>query len=306
MKTSRRKFLISTGTLLAGGLAYKHSMAFSSKLNPVKDRKVLVGAHPWVYAAELPPNYDISPVLDEIFQGIKYAGFDGVELMHHPLQDHNTTLIISELKDRYGLPVIGTSYSADMWDRSKHQEILDDAENIINNLAEVGGRTLGTSVGRAPDKKTEKQMDDQADLLRKIIDICNNSGVVLNLHNHTYEVEDGMYDLKGTLNRIPDIKLGPDLNWLSRGGVDPIDFLKTYQDQIVFMHIRDELKNGKWPESIGEGDVNFRSIGKTLKKIKFSGDLVVELAHEGDFVPTRSIQESLKMSREYVKKTMGY
>ena len=305
MKTSRRNFLISTGTLLAGGVTIKHNLALGSELYNSDENKVTVGAHPWIYAADL-PDYDITPSLDQIFQGIKYAGFDGVELMHHPLRDHNTTLIISELKDRYGLPVIGTSYSANMWDRSKHVEILEDVENIIDNLAEVGGRTLGTSVGRAPEKKTEKQLDDQADLLNEIIKIGNKNGVVINLHNHTYEVEDGLHDLKGTLKRIPDVKLGPDLNWLKRGGVDPVDFLKTYQDQIVFMHLRDEFKDGNWSESLGEGDVNFRAIGKTLNKIDFSGDLVVELAHEGDFEITRPIRESLKMSREYVRKTMGY
>jgi sugar phosphate isomerase/epimerase len=307
MKTSRRKFLSNTSSLLFGGLIFKNNPAHGSLPSISDKNKVTVGAHPWVYAAELPPpDYDISPVLDDIFQGIKYAGFDGIELMHHPLRSHRTTLIISELKDRYGLPVIGTSYGADMWDKSKHQEILDDVENIINHLAEVGGRTLGTSVGRAPDKKTEKQLDDQADLLKKIIEIGKSRGVILNLHNHTYEVEDGLHDLKGTLKRIPEIKLGPDLNWLQRGGVDPESFLKKYSDQIVFMHLRDELKNGKWSESLGEGDVNFRSIGKILNKADFYGDLVVELAHEGDFEPTRAVRESLKMSREHVKKTMGY
>jgi len=305
MKTSRRKFLMNAGTIVAGGLAYNHSMAYNSKFRTLKENNVTVCAHPWIYAAEL-PDYDISPALDEIFMGIKYAGFDGVELMHHPLRSYSSTLIISELKDRYGLQVIGTSYGANMWDKSRHQEILEDVANIINNLADVGGRTLGTSVGRAPEKKTEKQLDNQADLLRKIIDIGNKKGITLNLHNHTYEVEDGLHDLKGTLKRIPDIKLGPDLNWLKRGGVDPVDFLKKYKHQIVFMHLRDEYKNGKWSESLGEGDVNFKTIGKTLDKINFNGDLVVELAHEGDFTPTRPIKESLKMSREYVKKTMGY
>jgi sugar phosphate isomerase/epimerase len=72
------------------------------------------------------------------------------------------------------------------------------------------------------------------------------------------------------------------------------------------MHLRDEYKDGKWSESLGEGDVNFRAIGKTLKKIDFTGDIVVELAYEEDFVRTRAIRENLKMSREHIKKTMGY
>jgi len=305
MKASRRTFLIKSCGLLATGMIYNNSKANKYLLNSAVDQKVTVGAHPWIYAASL-PEYDITPALEKIYQDMKYAGFDGIELMHHPLRSYHTTLVIKEKCDRYGLPVIGTSYGADMWDKSKHQEILEEAENIIKNLAYVGGRTFGTSVGEAPAKKTEEQLDAQAELLNKLIDIGNQHGVVLNLHNHTYEVEDNLHDLKGTLKRIPNAKLGPDLNWLLRGGVDPVEFLKEYQDQIVFMHLRDQLKNGKWPESLGEGDVSFRTIGKTLKKIKFSGDIVIELAHEEGFVQTRPIRESLKMSRQYLNKTMGY
>ncbi len=58
---------------------------------------------------------------------------------------------------------------------------------------------------------------------------------MLNLHNHTYEVENELYDLKGTLARIPGIKLGPDLNWLVRAGVDPAGFIRRFGKQIVFM-----------------------------------------------------------------------
>jgi hypothetical protein len=31
--------------------------------------------------------------------------------------------------------------------------------------------------------------------------------VVLNLHNHTYEVADGEHDLKGTLARLPEARV---------------------------------------------------------------------------------------------------
>ena len=40
-------------------------------------------------------------------------------------------------------------------------------------------------------------------------------------------------DVPGTLARIPDIKLGPDLNWLIRSGIDPVTFIKTYGHSIV-------------------------------------------------------------------------
>ena len=205
------------------------------------------------------------------------------------------------------MPLLGTSYGAAMWDKSKHMEILEDVENIMSNMARVKARTFGTSVGHPAERmKTEDELDAQAELLLQLIALGKKNGVALNLHNHTYEVENNLFDLKGPLKRIPDIKLGPDTNWLLRAGVDPVSFLKEYQDNIVFIHLRDQLINGQWPESLGEGDVDFVQIGEVLHTIDFDGDLVIELAHEGGFVPTRPIKESLKMSREYMRETMDY
>jgi sugar phosphate isomerase/epimerase len=238
---------------------------------------------------------------------MKYAGLDGVETMEHPLRGEETTRLIGELIEQYQLPLLGTSYGAAMWDKSKHTEILDDVENIMSNMASVKARTFGTSVGHPSERiKTEDELDAQAELLLQLRDLGEKNGVVLNLHNHTYEVEHNLHDLRGTLKRIPDIKLGPDVNWLLRGEVDPISFLKEHQKNIVFIHLRDQLSNGLWPESLGEGDVDFVELGEVLDSIDFDGDLVIELAHEGDFVPTRPIKESLKMGREYMRKTMGY
>ncbi|NBC66598.1 MAG: TIM barrel protein, partial [Bacteroidetes bacterium] len=195
---------------------------------------------------------------------------------------------------------------ADMWDREKHAEVLEDAETIITNLAKVGGRTLGTSVGNTDEMKTPDQLDAQAELLRKLIGISEDNGVVLNLHNHTYEVEDDLHDLKGTLERIPDAKLGPDLNWLIRGGVDPVEFINQYGEKIVFLHIRDQYANGRWTEYLGQGATDFSAIADAIRKFDFSGDAIIELAHEPDFERSMPLRESLKISREFVRKMMGY
>jgi sugar phosphate isomerase/epimerase len=302
MNMNRKEFMLAS--LGALGLS---SMGFPGlAMVAGKKRKLPVGAHVWIYASTQ-PGYDVSPILPRIFADMKYAGLDGVETMEHPLRKEETTLLIAELIEQHQLPLLGTSYGADMWDKSKHSEILEDVENIMIHMARVSARTFGTSVGHPPGRaKTEDEMDAQAELLLKLVDLGKKNGVVLNLHNHTYEVENNLLDLKGTLKRIPGIKLGPDLNWLLRAGVDPISFLKEYQENIVFIHLRDQLGNGLWPESLGEGDVDFQEIGQTLDTIDFSGDLVIELAHEGGFEPTRPIRESLKMSREYLRETAGY
>lgn len=268
-------------------------------------KKITVGAHVWVYAASQ-PGYDVSPILSQIFADVAYAGFDGVETMEHPLRSPVYTKQIRELMDKHKIKLIGSSYGADMWNKDKQNQIYEDVDLIFTNMASVGGRTFGVSVGEPSGrKKTDTEFDVQAELLKKLIALGEKKGIVLNLHNHTAEVADNMYDLRGTLKRIPDVKLGPDLNWLLRAGVDPISFLKEFKKQIVFMHLRDQLSNGKWPESMGEGNVNFSAIADVMKEINFQGDAIIELAHENGFVRTRPLKESLKMSRDYMRKTMG-
>lgn len=306
---SRRGFLRAAGSVAAGsfGLLFEGiGEGVSASISSASARKrVLVPAHLWVYAARQPKN-DPTPILEQVFADMSYAGMDGVELMEATLRPADAVKRIGALSRQYRLPITGTSYGAKMWDRARHDQILEDVKLVTNNLAALGGRTFGTSVGSAPAPKTPEQLDAQADLLRKLIAICEPKGITLNLHNHTYEVENGMHDLKGTLARVPGVKLGPDLNWLVRGGVDPVEFISEYGDRLVYLHLRDQHANGRWSESLGEGAMDYKAIGQALRQVKFSGHAAIELAHEGDFTPTRPIRESLKQSRQFVRKTLGY
>jgi sugar phosphate isomerase/epimerase len=298
---SRRQFLTAAAAGIAAGLAGTRTSRASTRL----DINVRVGAHPWVYAATQ-PRYDIYPILDRIFADVAYAGIDGIELMHTALYPTDSVERIAGLKEKHNLPVIGMSYGGAMWDRAQHADVLKECQLIIPRLEKLGGKTLGTSVGAARRPKTKEQLDAQAEFLRTLIALCREHGIELNLHNHTYEVENHLHDLKGTLERIPDVKLGPDLNWLIRGGVDPVQFIREYGDRIVFLHLRDQQADGKWSEAMGEGSTDFVAIGKALRDVHFTGTAVIELAHEASFHPTRPLRESLKMSREFVRKTMGY
>jgi sugar phosphate isomerase/epimerase len=188
--------------------------------------------------------------------------------------------------------------------------VLKDAELIIPRLAQLGGRTLGLSVGAvkggAKVRKTPEQLDAQVEFLRRIFALCARHGIVPNLHNHTYEVENDQHDLRGTLARLPEARLGPDLNWLVRGGVDPVAFIRQHGARIVFLHLRDQKKDGRWSEALGEGDMDYGAIAAALREISFQGDAVIELAHEKDFKPTRPLGESFRLSREFARQTLGF
>lgn len=275
-------------------------------LTRVAGRKPVVAGHPWVYAATQ-PLYDIYPILDRIFPDMSWAGIEAIELMSTALEPVDAVQKIGELSQQYKLPVIGMSHDGAMYDRSQQAAILERAELLIERLEQVGGRTLGTSVGDPGSrKKTPAELDVQGETVRKLMDICAKHKVVLNLHNHIYEVRDDEYDLKGTLARVPGVKLGPDLDWLRGAGVDPVDFIHRYGNRIVYAHLRDRKADGVWSEAMGEGTTDFAAIGRAFRDVNFDGDVAIELAHPRGFQLTRPLRESLKMSREYVRKTMGW
>lgn len=266
---------------------------------------VRVGAHPWVYAATR-PNYDIYGILDQIFADLAWAGMDFIELMHTALEPDGAVSRIGELADKHQLPVIGTSYGADFWRRDQHGPILDYAGRMVERLAQLGARLIGVSVGNARRPKTAEELDAQAELLGRLMKLCEPRGITINLHNHIYEVENGEHDLKGTLARLPGVRLGPDIDWLVGAGIDPVDFIRRHGNRIIYAHLRDRKRDGVWAEAMGEGDIDYGAVARALREARFSGRLAIELAHPRDFRPTRPLRESFKMSRRYVREVMGY
>ena len=113
---TRRRLLGATATAMAvSGLTRTSSLAGAE---PVAT-KVIVGAHPWVYAATQ-PKYDITPILPRIFADMQYAGIEGIELMHTALRPKDAVERIGELSQKHRLPVLGTSFGGAMWDRAQH------------------------------------------------------------------------------------------------------------------------------------------------------------------------------------------
>ena len=298
-KKSRRQFIKQTA-LLAGTAVVGGGHSFAS----LRSNHIFLAGHIWAYASRYPPNWDCTPILDSIFSDMKWAGLDGIEIMESLLHHDDAVQRFRDLIGKYNMPVIGTSYYNDMWNKNEHQRILEDVELTVSRLHGIGGTMIGISVGDAQREKTEEELNDQADVLKQIISICAKYNVQPNLHNHTYEMAYGAVDFKSNITKVPDIKLGPDINWLVRSGVDPVAFINTYGHRMVFMHIRDQDASGKWTETVGSGVTDFRAIAIALQQINYRGKAAIELAF--DAPPKNEIKQDFKTSREYVQKTFGW
>lgn len=304
MKNNSRRLFLKQSAAIASGALMSSFLPLNLINSDWRNKKVTVSGHLWQYASAYRPTHDCTPILDQVFSDFKYAGLEGLELMDVNLKGEGAVEYLNDLIKEFNLPVTGTSFEAAMWDRKHHSEIEEDVELVASRLNQVGGKTFGISVGYKPTKKTEAELDAQADILEKIKKICRKNKIQPNLHNHTYEVADNMHDLKGTLARVPNIKLGPDIGHLYRAGIDPVEFIKTYGDKIVYLHLRDHKADKSWTEAIGDGVIDFNGIAKALQEVDFKGIAAIELSFEG--TPVRSLQDNLKLSRECVNKVFGW
>jgi sugar phosphate isomerase/epimerase len=303
IKWHRRHFLKSA-CLTAGALTLSPLLNAGCAAAKPTAKSVDVHAHLWVYASRYPPNWDCTPILDDVFSDLSYAGYAGVELMEIILKREGAVDRLKSLVAKHHIPVSGTSYNGDMWNKAQQQQILDDMELVLERLRAVGGTRIGLTVGDARRMKTEAELDVQAETLKRILQLCTKNGIAPNMHNHTFEVTNNLHDLKSTIARVPELKLGPDLNWLVRGGVDPVWFIKEYGSKIVYMHIRDQDASGKWTEAVGTGVTDFKAIAKALKDINYKGHAAVELAFDNP--PKNEVREDWKQSRAFVKQTFGW
>ncbi len=74
----------------------------------------------------------------------------------------------------------------------------------------------------------------------------------------------------------------------------------------MYLHLRDRKADGVWSEALGEGVIDYQAVRTALAEVHFSGDAAIELAHPAGFKLTRPLRESWKMSREYVRRVLGF
>jgi sugar phosphate isomerase/epimerase len=264
---------------------------------------VKICAHPYAYT-KLREDHDLYAQADLIFADFEKAGLDGIELMHTMLEADEAVERLGALSAQHDMPIIGTSFGMNMWDVTQSAEVLERGERVLDQVQALGGYQMGTSTGSAGDKKTPEQLDTQAETLRRMIALAEERGVTLNLHNHTYEVLYGEHEVNTNIARIPEVKLGPDLNWLRRGGIDALDFLRRHADRIVFMHLRDQ-KGERWTEAVGEGDEDYGALADVIDEIDFRGAVAIELAHEPDQEFSRPMGENFALSAAHLRRAFG-
>lgn len=141
---------------------------------------------------------------------------------------------------------------------ANHAAAMDWWKQAAEAHAAVGAEFLIKPSMPKPD--TLKELEMWCNYYNQVGAIAKANGLVFGFHNHAREFEkiEGqvMYDFM-LENTDPDLFcMELDVYWATKGGYDPVDYLKKYKGRFPLLHIKDE-------EEIGQsGEMDFKPIFK--------------------------------------------
>lgn len=260
-----------------------------------------IGAHTYLFTQY---GFDQSARLDEIFDTVAQSGYQAIEMCTPMLGSPDWKARVDAAVQRTGLGIVGASHGQPMWDPAKHDAILAEMDAYSDKLSQLGRVQCGVSCGgKKYAERTEAENAQAVRVWRELAEMFRLKGVVLNYHTHGEPIG----DIRHVIDNVPAdlLPLGPDLDWLRVGGVDPEAFVRENAARLSMLHIRDYHLGGDRTEALGEGDADYARLKRILDDIGFSGEFVVELAIPPKTQPTRSPLELLRKSREHLRQTMG-
>jgi sugar phosphate isomerase/epimerase len=129
------------------------------------------------------------------------------------------------------------------------------------------------------------------------------AGLRLGYHNHAFEMAtvDGKLALDWMLESTDPENLffEPDLAWIVRGGVNPLELLERYQGRCRRIHVKDIAPAGQNEDEDGWADVGYGILDweQLLPAAKATGAEWYIVEHDNPRDPVKSICRSMEFLR---------
>ncbi len=291
MRIQRRQFL-------AGALGTK-ALAAASGYAPV----LAAQAYVWTQVLRQQKR-TLADGLEDVIAGMRAAGFQNAELISVFFTPELAPRTISLLRQhRLKAPIV---YSGGPMHTSEGAaRTIAEAVKLAGAIRDAGARIINFNPSPKPGKalKTEGELRQEAAAVRELASELQNKGLELILHHHDPEMKADAREWR-YLVRNTELRLCVDTDWVRRGGQDPMAIVREAGSRLASLHLRN-ANNGVWAEAFGEGDIDYRKLAAYLRRTGYQGYLVVELAYEKRTRITRSLEEDLRLSREYARKVFG-
>ena len=247
-------------------------------------------------------------VWSEAFPAIQRAGYHRVELMAPSLRPPLRDLTVSLLK-KHDLQLNDIYNGLSIYEPEAARRSIDETLEIAWIARGIGTRILLADLNAKPkrERKSDAELANEAKYLNELGKQVQSRGMELYLHNHDDPMRDGAREWRYVLHHT-DPKLVSfclDMDWAWNGGEDPFPLLYECSSRLRMLHLRTQ-RNKVWTEALEDGgDIDWRKVAAHLRKIRFDGCLVVELAHRPATTVTRTVEEDIRASRLWAEKVFG-
>jgi inosose dehydratase len=244
--------------------------------------------------------------LDDVFAATKRAGYDAVQgfLSFHDTPE-SAERVAARLKE-HKLTMPAAYAGGIMHTRAGGEETVKQIVRQAKNGVPHGLKLVVHNPQPLNREKTDEELALQAENLDRLGAALGKLGVRLAIHSHDPEMRSEAREWYHVLRHTDPAKVGIclDLHWVLRGKQDPYRLLQDAGKRVLDLHLRNS-RDGVWSEDLGDGDIDHPRVRKVLEKIGYQGSYTVELAYEGKTPQTRSLEENLRRSREYVRRVLG-
>lgn len=228
-------------------------------------------------------------------QKVADAGYNVVETLGSPTCFGMSAEDFKSLCDEKGLQIISTHTSIGKDDpeaTQKWHDIFAGLKTMGAKYCVIPGFNLGGNL---------QELQEVCDYFNQVGKIGKEYGIKLGYHNHAHEYR----EMEGQVmweymieNTDPELVFYQmDVYWTTRGGKDPVEYLKKYPNRIQMLHIKDDLVIGD------SGKIDFEAIFTEFYKNGWK-DYVVE--QEMPFNREASREENFATMWDGVAKSAAY
>ena len=214
-------------------------------------------------------NQDMADV-EASLQKVADAGYNVVETLGSPECFGLPAAEFKALCDSKGIKIVSTHTAIGM-DPNDEEGVMNKWRAVFEGLKTmdakycvIPGFGLGSNL---------EELQGVCDYFNKVGKLAKEYGLLLGYHNHSHEynVMDGQviweYMIEHTDPECVFFQM--DVFWTTKGGKNPVEYLKKYPERIKMLHIKDEMVIGD------SGEIDFEAIFKQFYANGYS-DFVVE------------------------------
>lgn len=213
-----------------------------------------------------------------------------------------------ELLEKHSLKLDVVYNGGDMHEGGAAARTIEDTLALVERVkpARIAAVSFNANPKKGRERKTDAELEIQTRAIGGLGRRLRGMGLRLLVHEHAPELAENAREWRHMLHGTDarDVGICLDVDWVRRGGLEPMTLLEEAGDRVGDLHLRNS-RGGVWLEELADGDVDYTKVAGYLRRRAYRGWLVVELAWEPGTRITRGLTENLRRSRVWAEGVFG-